>query len=101
MKYELRKTISTLRNGASLKSDDIIIEVLGNFDNEAEAMAGLKKYDVEVSKEEIDGVKCCIITEFILEKFIVENGKTLRDFVAGKVADLEELGIGVEVKAKE
>ena len=67
MKYELRKTISTLRNGASLKSDDIIIEVLGNFDNEAEAMARLKKYDVEVSKEEVDGVKCCIITEFILE----------------------------------
>lgn len=101
MKYELKKTISTLRNGISLKSDDIVIEVLGNFDDEAEAMEELEKYDVEVSKEEIDGVRCCVITEFILEKFIVEDGKTVRNFVAGKVADLEELGIGYEVKAKE
>lgn len=93
VQYRLIKTTITLKNGVALKSNNICTEVLKSFDNKSEVLNELEKYNFEISKLDIDGVECCIITEYIAEKVECtgQDNKAVSEFVAGKVADLSKL----------
>ena len=93
MEYKLNKTTTKFTCGATLQSDDTCIETLKSFDTIEEALEELKKYKLEISEFDDNGIKCCIITEYIVEKIEYRNGKVIKEFISGKVVDLSKLNI--------